>query len=182
MKDASTSATRRLLAAMAPQAGVAVAFHLPTVRQVADDEQVRGMYFLDDEVDLDEIEAIAMAVGGPARLLRDGTILLPPACPRSANSGPSLLESHASELKHLEPLGQLCIGVGRLPGLPPVALALDFDDGFARGAAVLRSEPHGAGLDLLPAIGVRLLGSSTLPDGRVRLEMVHTQSHRAPPA
>ena len=171
MKDASTSATRRLLAAMAPQAGVAVAFHLPTVRQVADDEQVRGMYFLDDQVDLDEIEAIAMSVGGPARLLRDGTILLPPACPRSANSGPSLLESHASELKHLEPLGQLCIGVGRLPGLPPVALALDFKDGFARGAAVLRSEPHGAGLDLLPAIGVRLLGSSTLPDGRVRLEI-----------
>ena len=124
MKDASTSATHRLLAAMAPQAGVAVAFHLPTVRKVADDEQVRGMYFLGDEVDLDEIEAIAMAMGGPACLLRDGTIQLPPTCPRSQTSGSSLLESHASELKHLEPLGHLCIGVGRIPGLPPVALAL----------------------------------------------------------
>ena len=171
MKDASTSATRRLLAAMAPQAGVAVAFHLPTVRKVADDEQVRGMYFLGDEIDLDEIEAVAMAPGGPARLLRDGTVLLPPVCPRSTPFGPSLLESHAPELEHLEPLGQLCIGIGRIPGLPPVALALDFEDGFARGAAVLRSKPQGAGLDLLPAIGVQLLGTSILPDGRVRLDI-----------
>ena len=168
---ARVHATRRLLDAMSPRAGVAVAFHLPSVRAVADDEQVRGMYFLDESVDLDSIEAIAMAPGGAAMLLKDGTVRLPPACPRSQESGPSLLDSHAEELRHLEPLGRLCIGVGRVAGLPPVALALDFEDGFARGAAVLRSEPRGGGLDLLSAIGVRILSTTTLSDGRVRVEL-----------
>ena len=167
----ATLATRRLIAAIAPQAGVAVAFHLPTVRTVADDDLVRGMYFLDDDVDLDPIEAIAMAPGGAAMLLKDGSVRLPPVCPRAQSPGPTLLESHADELRHLEPLGRLCIGVGRLPGLPPVALALDFQHGLARGAAVLRSKPHGAGLDLLPAIGVRVLSTTPLPDGRVRVDL-----------
>ncbi len=167
----TTPATRRLLDAMSPRAGVAVAFHLPSVREVADDDQIRGMYFLDESVDLDSIEAIAMAPGGASMLLKDGTVRLPPACPRSQESGPSLLDSHAEELRHLEPLGRLCIGVGRIAGLPPVALALDFENGFARGAAVLRSEPRGGGLDLLSAIGVGILSTTTLSDGRVRVEL-----------
>ena len=62
---ANDHATKRLLHAMDARAGVAVAFHLPTVRTVATDDQVRGMYFLSEDVQLDSIEAIAMAPAAP---------------------------------------------------------------------------------------------------------------------
>lgn len=164
-------ATRRLIAAMAPRAAVAVAFHLPSIRTVADDDQIRGMYFLGKDVDLDSIEAIAMAPGGAAMLKRDGTIELPPACPQADGGPQTLLDVHQRDLEELQALGDLCVGVGRLPGLPPAALALNLEDGFARGAAILRSMPQGEGLDLLPAIGVRIIGCSPLSDGRVRIEL-----------
>ena len=166
-------ATRRLLNAMNARAGIAVSFHLPTVRSVATDDQVRGMYFLPEETNLDAIEAIAMAPGGAAMLLKDGSIRLPPRCPVTQPEQQSLLETHAAELDMLGNLGFLCIGIGRIPGLPPVALALDFDDGFARGAAVFSSAPKGDGLELLAAIGARILETEPLEDGRV---LVHLET------
>ena len=166
-------ATKRLLHAMDARAGVAVAFHLPTVRTVATDDQVRGMYFLSEDVQLDSIEAIAMAPGGAAMLMKDGTFQLPPSCPVAQLDGTSLLQSHAPELEVLGDLGFLCIGIGQIPGLPPVALALDFQDGWARGAAIFSSAPKGSGLELLAAIGVRILKTETLADGRV---LVHLEN------
>ena len=164
-------ATKRLLHAMDARAGVAVAFHLPTVRTVATDDQVRGMYFLAEDEDLSAIEAIAIAPGGAAMLMKDGSFRLPPRCPVSQPSQPSLLQCHAAELEVLGDLGFLCIGIGQIPGLPPVALALDFQDGWARGAAIFSSAPRGPGLELLAAVGVRILKTQTLDDGRVLLHL-----------
>jgi|GEM_PF-1280920 len=170
-EPATDHATKKLLHAMDARAGVAVAFHLPTVRTVATDDQVRGMYFLSEDVRLDSIEAIAMAPGGAAMLMKDGTFQLPPSCPVAQPDGTSLLQSHAPELEVLGDLGFLCIGIGQIPGLPPVALALDFEDGFARGGAVFSSAPSGAGLELLAAVSVRILKTQTLDDGRVLLHL-----------
>ena len=168
---ATDHATKRLLHAIDARAGVAVAFHLPTVRTVATDDQVRGMYFLREDEDLNAIEAIAMAPGGAAMLMKDGSFRLPPRCPVSQPSQPSLLQSHAAELEALGDLGFLCIGIGQIPGLPPVALALDFQDGWARGAAIFSSAPRGPGLELLAAVGVRILKTQTADDGRVLLHL-----------
>jgi hypothetical protein len=164
-------ATARLLAAMDARAGTAVAFHLPTIRTVASDEQVRGMYFLPEEIDLDSIEAIAMAPGGTAFLRRDGRVQLPPQCPEACAHSPTLFEVHAPDFRWLGHLGALCIGVGRLEPLPPVTLALNFEDGFARGATLFSSPPCGKALELLAAIGVRLLGERFLTDGRVLVRL-----------
>ena len=158
---------------MDARAGVAVAFHLPTVRTIATDDQVRGMYFLSEDVQLESIEAIAMAPGGAAMLMKDGTFQLPPSCPVAQLDGISLLQSHAPELEVLGDLGFLCIGIGQIPGLPLVALALDFQDGWARGAAIFSSAPKGSGLELLAAIGVRILKTEALADGRV---LVHLEN------
>jgi hypothetical protein len=166
-------ATMQLLQAMDARAGVAVAFHLPTLRSVATDDQVRGMYFLQADVDLDAIEAIAMAPGGAAMLLRDGAVHLPPACPVAHADHPSLLDVHAPELNQLGDRGALCIGIGQIQNLPPVALALDFEDGFARGAAIFSRAPSGDGLDLLAAIGARIVKTEPLDDGRV---LVHVEN------
>ncbi|MFM1889300.1 MAG: hypothetical protein RLZZ565_57, partial [Planctomycetota bacterium] len=82
-----THATRRLLEAVDPRAEVAVAFHLPSVRRVASDEQVRGMFFLGPNEPLDSIEAIAMVPGGAAVLRSDGTVEIPPQCPFASSRG-----------------------------------------------------------------------------------------------
>lgn len=169
-------ATRRLLEAIDARSGVAVAFHLPSIRAVASDEQVRAMYFLPDSVALDEVEAIAMAEGGAAILRRDGRAVLPPRCPVAPRTGASLLAAHADDLEVLAAhgvRGSLCIGIGRLPPLPPVAMALDLaEEGIARGAAVFADAPRGEALELLVAVGARLGSETRLPDGRflVRLE------------
>jgi len=163
--------TARLLAAMDASAGTAVAFHLPSVRTVASDEQVRGMFFLPEEIDLDAIEAVAMAPGGPSFLMRDGHVQLHPDCPAARVYAPTLFEAHAPDFRWLEDLGAFCIGIGRLEQMPPVTLALNFEDGFARGAAVFSSSPCGEALDLLAAIGVRLLGEQPLPDDRVLVRL-----------
>ena len=168
-------ATRRLLEAVDPRAAVAVAFHLPSVRRVASDDQVRGMFFLAEDHDIDSIEAIAMVPGGAAVLRTDGRVDLPPQCPVAASRGTSLLAAHARELEALGDLGSLCIGIGSIGTLPPVALALDFEErpegGFARGAAIFAREPQGHGLDLLAAVGARFGAIEPLGDGRVRVEV-----------
>lgn len=168
-------ATRRLLEAVDPRAAVAVAFHLPSVRRVASDDQVRGMFFLRPDEALDTIEAIAMVPGGAAILRTDGRIDLPPQCPFSSSRGTSLLAAHARELEALGDLGSLCIGIGSIGSLPPVALALDYEDdpqgGLARGAAIFAREPRGEGLDLLAAVGARFGAIEPLGDGRVRVEV-----------
>lgn len=168
--------TARLLAAMDACAGTAVAFHLPSVRTVASDEQVRGMFFMPEDADLDTIEAVAMAPGGPSFLMRDGRIQLHPDCPAARVYAPTLFEAHAPDFRWLENLGAFCIGIGRLEQMPPVTLALNFDNGVARGAAVFTSPPCGNALDLLAAIGVRRLGETPLPDGRL---LVHLENRLA---
>ncbi len=170
-----THATRRLLEAVDPRAAVAVAFHLPSVRRVASDEQVRGMFFLGPNEPLDSIEAIAMVPGGAAVLRSDGTVELPPQCPFASSRGESLLAAHARELEALGDMGSLCIGLGSIGSLPPVALALDYDDrpegAVAQGAAIFAREPRGEGLDLLAAVGARFGTIERLADGRVRCEV-----------
>ncbi len=170
---ATSHATRRLLEAVDPRAAVAVAFHLPSVRRVASDDQVRGMFFLRPDEDLDTIDAIAMVPGGAAVLRTDGRVDLPPQCPFAASRGASLLAAHARELDALGDLGSLCIGIGSIGSLPPVALALDYEDrphgGVARGAAIFAREPRGEGLELLAAVGARFGAVEPLGDGRVRV-------------
>lgn len=169
----SLHATRRLLDAVDPCAAVAVAFHLPSVRRVASDDQVRGMFFLPADQDLESIEAIAMVPGGAAILRADGRVELPPQCPVASSRGASLLAAHASELDALGNLGSLCIGIGSLGSLPPVALALDLESRpeghFAHGAAIFARAPEGEGLDLLAAVGARLGTVEPLGSGRVRV-------------
>lgn len=171
----STHATRRLLEAVDPRAVVAVAFHLPSVRRVASDDQVRGMFFLAPDEPLDSIEAIAMVPGGAAILRSSGRVDLPPQCPFASSSGTSLLAARAAELEALGDLGSLCVGLGEIGSLPPVALALDYEErpegGIARGAAIFAREPSGDGLELLAAVGARLGRIERVAGGRVRCEV-----------
>lgn len=140
-----------------------VLFDLSTLRRVASDETVRGMFFLPQSTDLDPHSHIILTSRGTVAAEREGPRLVYPANGAVFRAGETeaCLYRRFSERFDLVPVDEAdCLAVGEMPPFPPVVLHLRAEGGDGRARAVFAGEPSGRHFELLKAVGIEYLGGN----------------------
>ena len=143
-----------------------VLFDLSTLRRMATDETVRGMFFLPQGTDLDPHSHIILTSRGTVAAEREGSRLVYPANGAVFRTGETeaCLYRRFSEHFDLVPVEEAnCLAVGEMPPFPPVLLQLRAEGGDGEARAVFAGEPSGQHFELLKAVGIEYLGGS--PEG-----------------
>jgi hypothetical protein len=143
-----------------------VLFDLSTLRRMATDETVRGMFFLPQSTDLDPHSHIVLTSRGTVAAEREGSTLIYPANGAVFCTG----ETEASlyrrypERFDLVPVDEAdCLAVGEMSPFPPVLLQLRAEGSNGEARAVFAEEPSGQHYELLKAVGIEYSGGS--PEG-----------------
>lgn len=144
-----------------------VVFDRDRLSRWSDAAEQRAMFHLPDDTSLDAVSAVVLSSVGKS-LLRDGVLdwLIADAPAVSQ----SLAERYQPVLAPLTLDAAHCIGVGKLPGMPTVAMRVVIgDDGFGDGEAVFAESPSRDGYGWLKGAGVDWLGTEALPSGGYRV-------------
>jgi len=143
-----------------------VLFDLSTLRRMASDETVRGMFFLPQSADLDPHSHVILTSRGTVAAEREGSRLVYPANGAVFRAGETeaCLYRRFSERFDLVPVDEAdCLAVGEMPPFTPVLLHLRAEGGDGEARAVFAGEPSGQHFELLKAVGIEYLGGS--PEG-----------------
>src|SRR5215212_11622621 len=104
-----------------------VLFDLSTLRRMAADETVRGMFFLPQGTDLDPHSHVVLTSRGTVAAEQEGSRLIFPASGAvfCAGETEACLYRRFSERFDLVPVDEAdCLAVGEMPPFPPVLLQL----------------------------------------------------------
>lgn len=137
----------------------AVLFRTRALRALIAAEQFAPMFGLPADANAAGSLCIALTSAGAClALAEEGPWLWPSgAPPRDAGAG--VADRFAERLALLAPSENAdCLAFGRLPGRPPVVMALAVADGVATAEALFEEQPPQDDYDLLAAVGVRALG------------------------
>ena len=137
-----------------------VLFDLGVIRMLAGDEDVRRMYNLTGEADLDAYTHVVLTSAGAFLLLADQESLCPAHSSELAPppAGETMARRHAGLLKRAPVDRAHCLGLGREGPLEPVLLFVEVDGEYGRAEAFFREPPTEEHYDLLKAVGVEYLG------------------------
>jgi hypothetical protein len=136
--------------------GWAVMFRSSTVLTLIDRELAPQVFSLPPEAAVADSAFIVLTSAGRGLAGRDGaTTWHSGTLPR----GGSLAERWAGRLALMPDIATAdCVGIGALPGEPPVVLALTVEDGIAAAEAIFERAPDERNYELLAAAGVRYRG------------------------
>ena len=138
-----------------------VLFDLSTLRRLAADETVRGMFFLPQSTDLDLHSHVVLTSRGTVAADREGARLIDPISGATSYAGETeaCLYRRFSERFDLVPVDETdCLAVGEMPPFPPVLLQLRAEAEHGEARAVFVEEPSGQHYELLKAIGIEYFG------------------------
>jgi len=152
-----------------------VVFDRARLCQWSDAAEQRAMFHLPADTALDRVSAVVLSSAGKC-LVRDGALdWLVAEAPTAQQS---LAERYQQVLAPLSLAGVHCIGVGELPGHPPVAMRVVIDEnGFGDGEAVFAEPPCGTGYGWLKAAGVDWLATEPLDIGCLVRFRNHLPTH-----
>jgi hypothetical protein len=140
-----------------------VLFDLSTLRRMATDGTVRGMFFLPESTDLDPHSHVVLTSQGTLAADREGSRLIYPANGAVFGTGETeaCLYRRFSERFDLVPVDAAdCLAVGEMPPFPPVLLQLRAEADYGEAKAVFAEEPSGEHYELLKAVGIEHVGGS----------------------
>jgi hypothetical protein len=143
-----------------------VLFDLSTLRRLAADETVRGMFFLPQSTDLDLHSHVILTSRGTVAADREGSRLIDPISGATSYAGETeaCLYRRFSGRFDLVPVDEAdCLAVGEMSPFPPVLLQLRAEAEHGEARAVFAEEPSGQHYELLKAIGIEYFGGS--PEG-----------------
>ena len=161
--------TRAILTALPATAAPAVAFRLDALRPFADAALLRAMFALPETWQDGADTHVVLTPAGP--LLVDGQgvvrVAARPTEPLAPVRGPSLATRFAASLALLPEEDGDCLGVGQLPGQPPVVLHVRIDGVVGHASAWFGAAPSGERLDLLRSVGVEWVDTHEVGGGAV---------------
>jgi hypothetical protein len=140
-----------------------VLFDLSTLRRMAADETIRGMFFLPQSTDLDLHSHVVLTSRGTVAADREGSRLIDPASGAVSYAGETeaCLYRRFSGRFDLVPVDDAdCLAVGEMPPFPPVLLQLRAEADHGEARAVFAEEPSGQHYELLKAVGIEYFGGS----------------------
>jgi hypothetical protein len=140
-----------------------VLFDLSTLRRLATDETVRGMFFLPQSTELDLHSHVVLTSQGTVAADREGSRLIDPVSGAlfSAGETEACLYRRFSRRFDLVPVDEAdCLAVGEMPPFPPVLLQLRAEAEHGEAKAVFAEEPSGQHYELLKAVGIEYFGGS----------------------
>jgi hypothetical protein len=153
-----------ILHALPAQLEWMVLFHLPPIRNLVNDDIVKGMYHLPLERDLDAYSHVVLSSSGRFLAAADRSSLI------EAESGKSwsreelescLFDRFAQQLA-LFPVDEAdCLGLGELDDYAPVLLHLKIQAGVGQAQAIFDRSPSTQHYELLQAVGVKFLGGES---------------------
>lgn len=138
-----------------------VFFRLSAIQPWAHETQMKAMFFLPEQIDLEPFSHVVLSSQGRYLAPRDGSSL----ClvdnvslqPGSHQEG-SLLDRYRSLLETLPADEPDCLGLGRKTSLPPVVLHVVIKDGYGEATAIFDRKPSQDHYELLKAVGVEYRG------------------------
>jgi hypothetical protein len=143
-----------------------VLFDLHTLRGMADDTSVRGMFYLPQSTDLDLHSHVILTSQGTLAASLKGSRLVDPLSETvfpAVGKGTSLYERFSDRFDLFPSDDVDCLAIGEMAPFPPVLLHLRAEHGVGEAKAVFAREPSTLHYELLKAIGVEYLGGN--PEG-----------------
>ncbi len=140
-----------------------VLFDLSTLRRMAADETIRGMFFLPQSTDLDLHSHVVLTSRGTVTADREESTLIDPASGAvfCAGETEACLYRRFSGRFDLVPVDEAdCLAVGEMPPFPPVLLQLRAEADHGEARAIFAEEPSGQHYELLKAVGIEYFGGS----------------------
>jgi len=138
--------------------GWAVMFRTSMVLTLIDRELAPQVFSLPPDAAVADSAFIVLTSAGRGLAGRDGATAWHNG---TVPTGGSLAERWADRLALMPEIAAAdCIGIGALPGEPPVVLALRVEDGIAAAEAIFEKAPEERNYDLLAAAGVRYRGGA----------------------
>lgn len=154
--------TTEILKALPAAAEWMVLFRLPAIRSLADDTQMRAMFFLPEELDLTSFSHVILTSVGRYLAPEAGSSLhgLNGGQSRAGSGGEvSLYDRYCDLLNVFPPDEADCLGFGKKGDLPPVVLHLTINvGGYGHAKAIFHRKPSGLHYELLEAAGVTYEG------------------------
>lgn len=142
--------------------GWAVMFRSSTVLTLVDRRLAPQVFSLPADAAVADSAFIVLTSAGRGLAGRDGATAWTNG---TVPTGGSLAERWADRLALMPEIAAAdCVGIGALPGQPPVVLALRVEDGIAVAEAIFETAPDKKNYELLAAAGVRYRGGE--PAGR----------------
>jgi hypothetical protein len=138
-----------------------VFFQLSAIRPWAQDAQMKAMFFLPEQLDLEPFTHVVLSSHGRFLAPQDGPDLYlvnNGQAQATSHGGTSLLHRYHRLLEALPVEEPDCLGLGKKPDLPPVILHITIRDGDGHAHAIFHREPSGADFELLKAVGVEYQG------------------------
>src|SRR6185437_7295908 len=136
----------------------AVMFRTSTVMTLIDRELAPQVFSLPPDAAVVDSAFIVLTSAGRGLAGRDGATAWHNG---TVPTGGSLAERWADRLALMPEIAAAdCVGIGALPGEPPVVLALRVEDGIAAAEAIFEKAPEERNYDLLAAAGVRYRGGA----------------------
>jgi hypothetical protein len=147
-----------------------VFFRLSAIRPWAQDNQMKAMFFLPEQIDLAPFSHVVLSSQGRYLVPRDrpNIFLVNDGQIQAASQAEfSLLHLYCRLLKTLPADEPDCLGLGQKPDLPPVILHITIRDGDGQARAIFHRKPSGADFELLKAVGVEYQGGHSTSSGFV---------------
>lgn len=138
-----------------------VLFRLSAIRSIIDAATIRRMYFLPDDVSLDDCAYVVLTSAGryfsSARAAGALTAYDHTPIDGLAPSQRSMAATHGAELALLDLAHADCIGIGQRPGDRPAYLQVMLDGDVGQALALFHRSPSRHHYDLLSAVGVEFV-------------------------
>ena len=144
-----------------------VLFNISAIRQLTDDNIVRAMYHLPEELDLSTYSHVVLANTGRFLALHERIVLVDVVSGRECPSNSiqsSLYDRFAQQLALFSVDEADCLGLGELSPYAPVLLHIRIESGYGEANAIFEQQPSTQHYELLQAVGVQFLGGEQKRD------------------
>lgn len=138
-----------------------VLFRLKKLREMADDNTVRAMFFLQENLNLEDYSFVILSSEGTLMLNSELEKLFFASNRQEYHSkyDESIYDKYKDEIVNSSFQNPDCIGLGSRPPAEPVIVLMEIENGIATAETFLNSEPDFRNYELLKSIGVTFLES-----------------------